>query len=53
MLMDLVKGRTKFKIVPGQRLDRIFGGANMVLVNTPELIKKTYISDFDKKYPLH
>ncbi|MDE6264981.1 MAG: hypothetical protein K2M11_07535 [Paramuribaculum sp.] len=53
MLMDLVKGRTKFKIVPGQKLDRIFGGANMILVNIPDLIKRTYISDFDKKYPLH
>ncbi len=28
-MMDLVKGRTKFKVIPGSDLDKIFGGSNM------------------------
>lgn len=41
-LMDLVKGRTKFQVPVNGSLDRMFGGVNMELTTSPELIKEHY-----------
>lgn len=39
-LMDLVKGRTKFQVVKGQALDKMFGGANMEVTTSAELLRE-------------
>lgn len=40
LLMDLVKGRTKYKIVKSGTLDKMFGGANMEYLKTPGLLPR-------------
>ncbi len=42
-LMDLVKGRTNFQVPQNGALDRMFGGANMELTTSSELLKEQYV----------